>query len=150
MNHGANHGRGWRAVLACAALFVYLAVAVMPFGRLVLCVRPGHVGLEVAAGAAGCLDCAPSEAEGDGDDGCCTRTEEGGGDAPCRDIVLLQHEEEPGVRPTPLQLPSLPALASVTEFAVALARCEVRPLVERSASDPPRPPPFRLARVLRV
>ena len=149
----ANHGRGWRALIACAALFVYLAVAVMPFGRLVLCVRPGHVGLEVATGATGCLDCAPSaghEAGDDGDDGCCTRTEEGTGDAPCRDIVVLQHEEEPGVRPTPLHLPSTLSLASVTEFAAVVARGEVRPLVERAATGPPRPPPFRLARVLRV
>src|SRR5688572_1056130 len=123
-NHRTNNGRGWRAVLACAALLVYLAVAVMPFGRLVLCVRPGHVGLEVAGGTTGCLDCAPSAEHDDGEsDGCCTRSEDGSGDAPCRDIVLLQHEEEPGVRPTPLQLPSMPSLAKGTEFAVALARC---------------------------
>lgn len=154
----ANHGRGWQALLACAVLLVYLAVAVLPFGRLVLCVRPGHVGLEVATSATGCLDCVSSashdaghdagdDAEGDG---CCTRTEEGSGAAPCRDIVVLQHEEEPGVRPTPLHLPSTLSLASVTEFAVVAARGGACPFVERVPSGPPRPPPFRLARVLRV
>jgi hypothetical protein len=142
--------RAWRAALACATLAFYLLVAVVPFERLVLCVRPGgHVGLEVGGLATGCLDCGHAR-ELSQPDRCCTRSEESSGDAPCRDIVLLQHEDEPGIRPTTLDLPGMPSLAPAELPEVVVVASPTPCRVERRQSGPSRPPPFQLALVLRI
>jgi hypothetical protein len=144
--------RAWRAALACATLAFYLLVAVVPFERLVLCVRPGgHVGLEVGGRNMSCLDCGQAGKPVSEEGGCCTRSEASSGDAPCRDIVLLQHEDEPGIRPTTLDLPGLQCLALTELHEVVVGVASPTPCrVERQRFEPPRPPPFQLAQVLRI
>jgi len=134
---------------AWAVLAAYLAVALLPFDALVVCVgADGHADLEVAD-AAGCLDCgAGGPASEEGHDGCCTRSADGCGDAPCHDVVLLQHQDEPGLLPAGLALPGQALVAGPCEFPAVVSRASAlpraRPLV------PPREPPPELARVLRL
>ena len=141
----------WRSWLAFVALATYLVVAVVPFDRLVLCVQAdGRVALEVAGLATSCLDCGRSAGGASDEDDCCSRSEEGRAGAPCRDVVVLDHADEPGVAPTQSSAPVAPPAALLATF-IGVATIEVSiPRVERVRFEPPRPPPFELARVLRV
>lgn len=142
--------RALRSRLACAALAFYAVLAVLPFERLVLCVRSdGHVGLEVASGSARCLDCGRSADGAAEDAGCCASPEEETDGAPCRDVLVLQsidHPEAPPSEPAPRTEP----LALWTEWPRTALDLVVAEGVRLPPLRPPRPPPFQLARVLRL
>src|SRR5262245_28070500 len=87
------------ALLSFAALLLYALVALLPFDRLVLCVRAdGSFDLEVAGRFAACIDCGRADGASERP-GCCSRSEAGSGEAPCRDTVVLQRTREPGMPP---------------------------------------------------
>jgi hypothetical protein len=136
----------WTAILA-----LYALIALLPFERMVLCVQPdGRVGLEVAGDAAGCIDCGTAEAEES--TGCCRS--EASDQAPCRDVMVFEHEDPP-VTPSSASVaidtaPQL-GLPSAPDPSAWMARVDrAQRVVARRAFDPPRPPPFALALVLRV
>lgn len=133
------------------ALLFYLLAVLLPFERLVVCVRPdGRVGLEVSGEFSSCLDCGRGDEPATEGDGCCSRAEGEAAPAPCRDIVVLQREDEPGVRPQEISAPDAAPLAAVPEIPGGLAPIAALSPDGRVPREPPRPPPFQLALVLRV
>ena len=142
--------RRWRLPV-WAALAAYLVVALLPFDDLVVCVRAdGHADLEVAD-ASGCLDCGASgPSSGEEHGGCCSRSPDGCGDAPCHDIVVLQHQDEPGLLPAKLVLPGAALVAGPCEFPAVVSWSPDCAIPRARPPAPPRAPPPELARVLRL
>lgn len=138
-----------RALLACSTLFVYLLAVLLPFDQMVLCIRSdGHVGLEPAGPTSSCLDCGVGAESIE--DGCCARSGDEHEDAPCRDVLVFQHQDAPGMRSVEFRLTGAPVVFLALERQSDVLRHRGIHGLASGSFVPPRAPPERLALVLRV